>query len=144
MRVTLFFTETRSTELEEKLKGIEFIRLRASVQFKTAEGWSDIYDAIVDTGAPISLIPTFIWEKLERVELTDHHAGGLGGGRIPVKVARVICKVVDNAGNQTEEMEIHAYLAKRDRVPLILGFKDLLAQLTNHFDYRVREAWVKE
>lgn len=144
MRINLFFTVTKSAELERKLGGIEFIRLRASVQFKTAWGWSDVYDAIVDTGAPISLIPAFIWERVERAELAGYYVGGLGGGRIPVKVGRVVCKLVDDTGNQTREMGIHAYLVQRGRVPLILGFKDLLAQLTNHFDYRTREAWLEE
>lgn len=144
MRVNLFFTESRSAKLEAKVRGIDLIRLRASVRFQTATGWSDIYDAIVDTGAPISLIPKFIWEKTQRTELADHYAGGVGGGRVPVKVAKVSCQLVDEFDHRTRELEIHAYLTKRGRVPLIVGFKDLLAQLTNHFDYRVREAWVEE
>lgn len=148
MRVNLFFTASRSAKLEEKIKGIDFIRLRASVRFKTATGWSDIYDAIVDTGAPLSLIPKFIWEKIQRTELADYSIGGLGRGGVAVKVAKVTCQLVDDLGHQTQEMEIHAYLVKREiktrGVPLILGFKDLLARLTNHFDYRVKEAWVEE
>lgn len=144
MRVNLFFTESFSTDLEAKVQGIEFIRLRAAVRFKTNSGWSDIYDAIVDTGAPISLIPDFIWKKIQITELADHSVGGVGGGRLPIKVAKMSCQLVDELGNETKLREIHAYLVKRGRSPLILGFKDLLSQMTNHFDYRIKEAWVQE
>lgn len=144
MRVNLFFTESFSADLQTKVPGIEFIRLRAAVRFKTDTGWSDICDAIVDTGAPISLILDFIWKKIERIELADHHVGGVGGGKLPIKVAKVTCQLVDELGNETQPKEIHAYLVKRGRSPLILGFKDLLSQLTNHFDHRMGEAWIEE
>jgi predicted aspartyl protease len=143
MRVDLVLKTLLSPELERKVTGIEVIRLFASVQFKNPTDWSKAYRAIVDTGAPISLLPAFVWKKLDRVELADHHVGGVGGARLPVKVAKVTCFLEDGR-NRTKEMEIHAFLAQTDDVPLILGFKDLLARLVLHCDYRRQIAFVEE
>jgi len=147
MRVNLVLKTLTSPELEKKVKGIEVIRLLTSVQFKTLTGWTKAYDAIMDTGAPISLLPAFIWKKLDRVELADHEVFGIAGKpecSIPVKVGRVICFLEDDAGHRTKEMEIHAYLAQTDEVALILGFKDLLAKLLLYCDYRRQIAYVEE
>ncbi len=57
MRINLYFRASRDPDLEQKVPGIDIIRLRARIQFKTAQGWSDTYSAIVDTGAPIQPNP---------------------------------------------------------------------------------------
>lgn len=147
MRVNLVLKTLTSPELEQKVKGLEVIRLLASVQFKTPAGWSKPYDAIVDTGAPISLLPKFIWEKLARVELADHEVFGIAGKpecSIPVKIGKVTCFLEDDAGHRTKEIEIYAYLAQTDEVSLILGFKELLAKLVLYCDYRRQLAYVEE
>ncbi len=84
----------KSPELERKVPGLQVVRLLAAVQFRTPTGWTKPYDAIVDTGAPISVLPAFIWNKLERVELADHEIFGIVGKRecaIAVKVGKVAC-----------------------------------------------------
>ena len=145
MRVDLYFRAGRDPELERKVPGIDIIRLRAHVRFKTAQGWTDAYSAIVDTGAPISLIPDVIWEKLQRTELADHTVGGIGPGSLPVKVARVWCQLFDSQGNQSQEMEMHAFLVQPGKkAPLILGFKDLLDRLPTSFNYPSQQAHVEE
>lgn len=144
MRVNLYFTVVKDPELERKVPDIEFIRLKTRIQFKTDRGWTGEYSSIVDTGAPVSLIPAFIWEKIQRVEYADHQVGGLGKGSIPVRVGRIGCMLTDRQGNKTKELEVIAYLAKTDKVPLILGFKDLLGGFNVCFDYRERRAYVED
>lgn len=144
MRVKLFFETLKDPELEEKVKGIEIITLKTSVQFKTADGWTEPFDALGDKGAPIRLIPCFIWKKIDHTELTDYQAGGITAGTIPVKAGTVNCTLIDWEGNATKEREIYAYLALTDKVPLIIGFKDLLSKCATYFDYQNKEAYIEE
>lgn len=144
MRVNLYFTIVKDPELEQKVPGVDLIRLKTRIRFKIDQGWTEEYSAIVDTGAPVSLIPAFIWEKIQRVEYADHQVGGLGKGSIPVSVGRIGCMLTDRQGNKTKELEVIAYLAKTDKVPLILGFKDLLEGFNICFDHREKRAYVED
>jgi hypothetical protein len=47
-------------------------------------------------------------------------------------------------GNLSPELEILAFLAKTDQVPLILGFAGLLERFPVHFDYEGGEAYIEE
>ncbi|MCS4540789.1 MAG: hypothetical protein HY929_00470 [Euryarchaeota archaeon] len=42
------------------------------------------------------------------------------------KIGWVRARIVDELGNQTDEINIRAFLAPVDVVPVIIGFKDLL------------------
>jgi hypothetical protein len=145
MRVNLFFRVLHDPQLEEKLSGIEIIRLKALVRFKTARGWSDIYEAIVDTGAHMSLIPLSIWQEAEHTKLARHRIRGIvpkAGCTLPVLVGKVHCRLVDRQGRRTGPLEIHAFLAQTDEVALILGFKDVLMRFAHHIDYRTDTAYI--
>ncbi len=50
----------------------------------------------------------------------------------------------DDELNHTNEVEFYAYCALDDRVPLILGFKDLLETFAIHFDIRSGVAYLEE
>ena len=146
MRVNLRFKTGISPGLEPKVQGIEIIRLLADVRFKTPTGWTKSHEAVVDTGAPVSLLPAYIWQRLEQVELADHEIRGIAGKpecSIPVKIAKVTCFLQDDTGHQTKDMEIIAFLAQTDDVALLLGFKDLLAKLRLECDYRQQVASVE-
>lgn len=56
---------------------VEIIRLLAKAEFKAKDGWTDPYIAIVDTGAPLSLIPQSIWEGCEVEILAEHSLKGV-------------------------------------------------------------------
>ena len=144
MRIKLFFETLTDPELERKVKGVGIIRLKTSVQFKTGHGLTDPFDALVDTGAPMCLIPAFIWKKTIHTELFDHQVGGISGSIIPAKVGTIYCMLSEWEGNTTEEREIIAYLTLTDQVPLIIGFKDLLSQYIIHLDYRNKMAYIEE
>lgn len=60
----------------------KLVRLHASVVFRTREGGETrAYTAVVDTGAPITMLPRWLWEKLDvtihdkRVYLGGVHPG---------------------------------------------------------------------
>ena len=143
MQVKLFFRTLRDEELEEKVSGVEIIRLKSLIQFKQLQGWSKPYEAIVDTGAPISLIPAQIWRKMEHIVLADHDVGGVTGHVMKVTIAKVEAALLDREGNRTPELQVLAYLAPTDRVPLIMGFKDLLDRFHTCFDYPSRDASIQ-
>ena len=50
----------------------------------------------------------------------------------------------DETGNRTRDYEFPVFLAKTDRVPLIVGFAGLLEKLHTDFDYETKKAWIKE
>jgi hypothetical protein len=46
--------------------------------------------------------------------------------------------------NTEEFLDILAFLAKVDKVPLIIGLANLLEQFKVSFDYSIQEAWLEE
>ena len=128
-------------------ENFEIIRLRCNVQFKDKIGWTEAYDAIVDTGAYCSLIPLSIWENLKVEKIADYKIKGIQTKEecaIPVIIGKISCIIIDSEGNETSERNLYAFLALVDNVPLILGFKDLLSKFKMVFDFRTKEAYIEE
>ncbi|MBI2507783.1 hypothetical protein HYV89_02410 [Candidatus Woesearchaeota archaeon] len=63
-KVSLFFETLRDISIERYIQDYKIIRLKVGVQFKTTNGWTKPYPAIVDTGAHTSVIPLSIWKNL--------------------------------------------------------------------------------
>lgn len=57
MKVNLRFQTFPNIELQKKGVSAKTIRLYAEIELKTKAEWTESYTAIVDTGAPFSLIP---------------------------------------------------------------------------------------
>jgi len=143
--VKLFFETLKSRELEAKAGGIEIVRLRCYVQFEKTSGDVSIHDALIDTGAFISLIPFSIWKDADVKRLGSHSVGGIISKQecvIPVIIGKVDIRLIDEE-NQTEKINIHAYLALTDEIPLIIGFKDVLSSFRICFDYKKDAAWLE-
>lgn len=49
-----------------------------------------------------------------------------------VSVGRINIVLCDEYGNIGSEMEIFAYFALTDKIPIIIGFKNVLEQMTLH------------
>jgi len=146
MAINLFFETLRRRELESRVKGIKIVRLRCTVQFEKRDHDASVRDAILDTGAFISLIPFSIWKDVEVERLADYHVKGVVPKEecsIPVIIGRINLRLMDEE-TESREITAHAYLALTDEVPLIIGFKDLLDQCVVHFDYQSKEAWIEE
>lgn len=78
IKINLEF-ETR-VDIDFLAKGISFrlIRLISRIKLKSKEGFTKTYDAIVDTGNPITIIPFSIWSKAS-VHLISHEQVKLYG-----------------------------------------------------------------
>ena len=122
------------------------IRLISKVKFKTHKGWSKTYDALIDTGAHTTLIPLSIWQDIETDILADHEVKGILAKKecsVLVKVAKVKTVMFDLEGNQTDELEIPAYLSLIENVPLLIGFRGILDKFSVCFDYRQNTAFIE-
>ena len=144
--IKLYFKSKKDPLLEKKVPGLDILRLKCDVRFeeKSGEIWN--YDAILDTGAFISLIPFSIWKNVEHEEIERHTVKGIIPGKecsIDVIIGKIKLKLIDEE-NETGELNIYAYLAMTDEVPLILGFKDLLSKFRVCFDYGENEAFLEE
>lgn len=73
MSINFWFERIPNPPLEDKIVDVGTLtRLFACVKFKAVHGWSKSRDAIVDTGAPISVIPLDIWSDIETEILAKH------------------------------------------------------------------------
>lgn len=145
-RINLLFKEYVDEALAGKIEGYLVIRLTGMVSFKGAERFLDPKRAIIDTGAHISLVPFSIWKNAKVEHITDHYLQGVIPKKdctIPVSIGRVSCVLLDRQGNVSSELEMLAYLALTDEIPLVLGFKDLLSRFKVCFDYDKREAYIE-
>jgi hypothetical protein len=128
---------------------VTVVRLVAEVELRHGSdgSFSTALPAIVDTGAPFSVLPRSVWEPLSPIiDVPDSPLGGLSqrrACRVPAAFGRVWLRLVDLHGNTTKAHEVPAYLARTERVPLLVGFADLLTELNCHFDFKHREAWVE-
>lgn len=59
-RISLLFSRNLDLELLEKGVKIWLHRLIVRVRFRTQGRWGKSFPAIVDTGAPVSVIPKYI------------------------------------------------------------------------------------
>jgi len=148
MKVRLGFDRTIDYRLEKKLPGRAYvIRLTALVQFKAKEStkWMDPYPAIVDTGAPNSMIPRRIWSNSDTRVLTEHEVRGIvpiDKCSLPVLVGEITIRLADE-DTHTKAFRILSYLALTNKIPLILGFKDLLERFDISFNYGENKALIE-
>jgi len=147
MYIELFFRKFVNEEIERKIRNYELIRLMGWVSFKTPFGWGDPEEAIIDSGAPTSVIPFSMWQRLAITRITTYEVSGISPEpecKIPVVIGKVGCILLDEKGNKTRELEIHAYFALIDKLPLILGFQDVLSDFNICFNYKENKAWLEE
>lgn len=145
-KIRLDFTKTLDIDLLEKGVKVWLIRIVAQVCFKTKDNqWTRPYSAIIDTGAPVSLIPVSIWKEIDVKIFTDYRISGIvpnKGSSIPVKVGNATCTIIDRKAS-TGDLNINAYLTLTDKVPLIIGFDNLLTDLKLVSDYKTKLAYLE-
>jgi hypothetical protein len=103
--------------------------------------------AIVDIGAPVSLIPFSVWSWCP-VELGKQRFVQLVSGRkecdLEVYEGKVTIALFDEAGNMLlSGLTIEVDLCATSGMPTLLGVHDFLERGCLHVDYRKGEAWVE-
>ncbi|MCK4249000.1 MAG: hypothetical protein KAX15_04400 [Candidatus Omnitrophica bacterium] len=145
IRVNLQYTKALDLELIEKGIEVWIRRLTAQVRFKTKDGWTRSYEAIVDTGAPVSIIPSAVSEEISKNVLGDYAISGIVPHEevvLPVKVAEVKCVLLDEK-RISRTLKIKAYLSTDHRVPLVLGFENLLSKAILYSDYKGNKSFIE-
>lgn len=120
-------------------------RLLCRVSFGTWDGFSETYWAIVDTGAPTSLIPYDVWQECRVLKLKEDIIRGIidkPGCNLNVITGAIKCVLEDEEGT-SEKLVIRADLAPVNTVPLLLGFSGLLDRAKIYSDVEAGEAWLE-
>jgi hypothetical protein len=115
-------------ELLEKGKEVWLSRIFCRVSFRMGGGWMDPQIAILDTGAPLSLIPFRIWRDISVEFLGESKIGGLFkevDKGLEVTVGKICCLMLAERG-RGRQYDVNAYLAPHNRVPLIIGLDMIL------------------
>lgn len=147
IKIQLHFKENPDLELLEAGIKIDLIRIVTGIQFATPKGWTDIYEAVLDTGSPISTIPYSIWQEIKTEIVVPKRIEFYGIGpedQLPLmgQLAKVSCVLVDRTGKFLP-ISFRAFLADSDSPPLILGFNDILTELKLVSDYKRKQAYLE-
>lgn len=146
--INLRFDTTELVSPRYAYHPLTIIRLLADVRFVQADGrLSESLDAIVDTGAHTSVLPLSLWQRFAvEIEEEDVAFGGLNDRpecQIPASLGKVRCFLTDETGQLSPELVVLCFLAKTDRVPLILGFANLLSQFNICFNHATGVAYAE-
>ncbi|MDI6792055.1 MAG: hypothetical protein QME81_04210 [bacterium] len=142
-RISLHFRKFDNPDLVDLDMGI--IRPFCEVAFVSKEGYTDSYSAILDTGAPVSVIPYQIWSMVEVNEIRDYAIRGVVPKRecsLPVTIGEISCILLDKE-QSTKRIKVKSYLAHSNEVPLIIGFKDLLDRFGLYLDFKKNLAYLE-
>lgn len=137
--------DTSTTNLCNGLFSIEYIRLKCLIGLKATNSYV-FAEAIIDTGAYISIVPGGLAEKIQKEIKGKDKLKGINLREecaIHVDIGKTNCILFDEEYNFTSEMEIPAAFTKTDDVPLILGFANLLSRFQVYFDHRKKTAYIE-
>lgn len=102
--------------------------------------------AIVDTGAPMSVIPQFIWSKcfVRTIQEESYLSGIIPGPAhmMETKIGMISAELLDKTGNRYP-ISFCAHLAPLNRVPVILGMQDVLEKAIIHIDIKGANNWLE-
>ncbi len=134
MSTKIGLTLHRRSLLDLARHNVQGVRLLCLTSFKHVAGYTKPEWGIIDTGAPISVVPMRIWSNLPHQALEDYEIWGIVPKEEcaqPVRFGTLTCRLLDRE-NETEDLTIKADLAYTDDIPLILGFLDLMEKAVLH------------
>ena len=142
-QIKLHFRKFENPDLVDLDIGI--IRLFCEVAFVSRNGYTDSYSAILDTGAPVSVIPFHIWSMSEVKKIKEYSVSGIVPKQecsFPVTVGEVSCILLDEE-ESTNSIKVKSYLAHTDEIPLIIGFKDILDNFGLYLNFKKNIAYLE-
>jgi len=114
MSTRIGLTFRRLPDLELLHRGIAHIRLFCTVQFETPAKDVFIQPAIVDTGAPLCLVPSDLWERVRTQQFETTRIGGLLARKecaVPARVGILAMTLLDPQGH-SKRLTVRAFLAQ--------------------------------
>lgn len=128
-KIDLYFR--KQVDLDRLMRGttIRYVRLFGDVSFRTKDGWTEAYEAIIDTGSTISFMPRARWEKIEYHLLSRRHAShDIAGETVAGRLGIVTLRFHDTE-RISVPLNVKMHLLDSDSQPLVLGFEDILTEL---------------
>ena len=140
--IELEFETHIDLDFVEQAIAVHLIRLTASLQLQTTEGWTRKYKALVDTGNPISVIPNSVWSKGKISWILPHKSDlrGIGGGKVSGKLGEITLILVDKK-TTSPPIKAKALLLDDDSVPFLIGFEDILTDIKLVCDYKTKTSF---
>jgi len=130
--INLRLYEILDPDLLDEGVRLRLIRLICHLRFTAPAGWSEVERAIIDTGAPVAMIPWSIWNHIavrllsgRVVNIYGISANGQEYSFVPARLGEVTCVLLDQT-RVSPPLRLKAYLMPDDATPLVLGFEDLL------------------
>ena len=145
MRITLEIRRTLDLEALPTRRRLFLYRLWARVRFQLTSGWSEPHVAIVDTGAPYSVIPASLSPPLRTERLKQVPLRGIVPGKaaeVEAVLARVHTRLLD-ARTTSPRLSLWAMLVNTDHMPLILGWAGCLDRAKLTLDAQRNTAWLE-
>lgn len=111
-------------------------RLLTDLSLRSDKGWLPFRPAVIDTGAPLSLLPRNVWHG---AHIRDEGSFAVNGiirkpaCKLEVVLATVTVVIRDPV-NQIGPIQIQALLSESNDVPTLLGMRGILDQLILHTD----------
>ena len=106
-------------------------RLWTRVQFQTRDGWTPVSPALIDTGAPFSVLPKSLWSDVDAhpVGFTSELRGliPLPTAMLKARLAQITCRLSDEM-TTAAPMGLWVLLADGE-VPIVLGCHGFLDRL---------------
>ncbi len=123
------------SDLKEKMLslGFEGVAERIIVSFSPLDNAKKellTVNAILDTGAPLSLLPKTLFTNLENFRLIPHTVHGIVESEeceIKCLLTRMQIIIKDRNENQSPPVNILIGLSEKENVPYILGMKGILS-----------------
>jgi len=142
-RIQIEIIKIKDVELVRKIPEVPpALRLFCKIKFPEIE---NPQDALIDTGAHISLIPLQTWENLNVKKVAEHTMKGIIPDKnVPVSVGYVKAKLIDKYGSASKEITFLSYLSSTNKVPLIAGIRDLLERFDLHVLFSQNKAYLEE
>lgn len=111
---------------------LPLFRITANVRIMMPTGWSGLFEGILDTGNPITVIPRRIWRSaaVEFFPLPSQSIFGLGAteaSALQGRLGRLMLGVEDEEAVSAPIITM-AYLLDDDRGPLLLGCEGILTR----------------
>lgn len=116
------------------------------MRFKKGKTWGNIQTAIVDSGAYISLLPKHIWQECDYNVIGKDKLRGVVPKtecELSVDIAIVTTALEDEFGKTSEPIEFTTYLVDTNKVPLIIGYKELLERFSMYVNINENNAYLE-
>ena len=146
MRLGLEIHRTVDLSVSRRRQRLFLYRLWTRVRFKsTMGGWGDDHVAIVDTGAPYSVIPLSLQPAMRVQKLVELPLRGIIPGKtaeLDAVLAKISGRLLDPK-RLSPPLTLWAMLATTDQVPLILGWAGCLDHAKLVVDAPRSQAWLE-